>query len=211
MISFETDKTNINYQTVSWSNNILNDNRIYWLIDNLNHYSMKKLVISLMFITSLFSIASAQVRYKEFFETGASTIVGEHHGFSFQLDNSHGFQLGSSFIGIGYGFDTYELLKGGRRDMNKTIPVFLNYKYFNEEKRISGFVDLKAGIIAMINDDNFGGGFLEGGAGGRLNTKGRSALSASLFYRRTALPFHNGCDVILQSLNVVGFKLALDL
>lgn len=172
---------------------------------------MRKLIIPLLAITAFCSVASAQVRYKEFFEAGASTIVGEHHGFSFQLDNSHGFQIGSSFVGLGFGFETYELLKGGLRDMNKTIPIFLNYKYINEEKRVSGFIGLKAGIFATI-DDQFYGGFLEGGSGCRMNTRGRSALSASLFYRRAALPFHNGgCEVTLQSLNVVGLKLAIDL
>lgn len=172
---------------------------------------MKKTITIIVAIITICSVASAQSKYKEVFEAGASTIVGDNHGFSFQLDNSHGFVFGSSYIGLGYGFETYELLKGGRRDMNKTIPLFLNYRYLlADEKKVSGFVDLKAGLFAMMNDTSFGG-FLEGGLGGRMDTKGRLALSVSLFFRRAALPHYNGCERILNNLNIAGFKLALDL
>ena len=176
---------------------------------------MKRL-IAVLLVALAFGLAAqaqAQTKYREFFETGVSTVVGNYAGPSYHISNTHGFKFGSMFVGLGFGYDYYWLKTKRHTQVwnhEGTSPLFINVKHYNEDKRTSLILDAKAGVdIDWKPESN--GEFGEIGVGQRITLKRDTALSASLFFKLYHDYFREGCIVTYRPIYNVGFKLAIEI
>lgn len=176
---------------------------------------MKRL-IAVLLVALTFGLAAqaqAQTKYREFFETGVSTVVGNYAGPSYHISNTHGFKFGSMFVGLGYGYDYYWLKKKRHTqvwNLGGTRPVFIDLKRYDEDAKNSLILDAKAGI--SFDRKQYIEDFCEFGIGRRMVLKGDSALSASLFCKLYHDDYNDGgCTVNYRTIYNVGFKLAIEI
>lgn len=158
---------------------------------------MKKLVAFAILISSTIMMCSAQNIskncYRGYADVGYTFGIGDYNFGRVEVNTSHGYQINPYlFVGAGVGLHFMQSYKTSNtdialdvRDSKVDIPVFANIRCNFLKKKVSPFIDLKAGTFVSNGD----GLYINASAGCRIATNEKQAVNISLGYTREKLEF----------------------
>ncbi len=131
--------------------------------------------------------------YRGFVDVGYSFGLGDYDFGRVEINTSHGYQISPYFfVGAGLGLhfmSSYETpdiyIPLDVRDSQVDVPVFANARVNFTKKKVTPFVDVKAGTFVTNN----GGLYLNIAVGCRIATNSRNAINVSVGYAFEKLEF----------------------
>jgi len=155
---------------------------------------IKRVLLATVFVLALFpfqiNAQGIEKGYHGFVDAGYSfEVLGGTLGFDWvEVNTIHGYQATPNiFIGAGMGLHFFPEVKRGHirndyymwvRNSSMEIPLFADFRWTVLNKKITPFVDLRAGHC--VSDGS--GTYLSAGAGGRLTLKNNMGVYLMISY-----------------------------